>query len=45
LRFEGTFTKQHTVTNSVAHEGLGWGLGISGSLNIKIEKTAFVSFF
>jgi hypothetical protein len=44
LRFEGTFNKLHSVSNSVAHEGLGWGLGVFSSANVNIINSSFINF-
>jgi len=44
LRFDSATTNTHTVTNSVIHEGLGWGLSVTLSKNVNVSNTQVIGF-
>lgn len=39
LRFDGAASNTHLVTNSVIHEGEGWGLSINNSGKVTIKDS------
>lgn len=44
LRFEGAITNNHSVTNCVFHEGLGWGMNIKNAANVSVSNTQMLDF-
>jgi hypothetical protein len=44
LRFEGAITNPHSVTNSVFHEGEGWGLNIKNAAFVTVTNTQIIGF-
>jgi hypothetical protein len=44
VRFDGASGSYSQISNSTIHHGLGWGVNIESSANIKISKTAIFSF-
>jgi hypothetical protein len=44
LRFEGSITNNQSVTNSVFHEGYGWGLSIKNSALVTVTNTQIIDY-
>jgi len=42
IRFEGALTSEHSVTNTVIHQGLGWGMSITTAANISVSNTYII---
>jgi len=44
VRFEGVTDKASSITNSVIHNGLGWGVSITASANVVMRNNVVFSF-
>jgi len=44
LRWSGAFAKDQLVTNSVIHEGLGWGMSVTTSAKVTVKDTQVIGF-
>jgi len=44
VRFEGVTAKSSSITNSVIHNGLGWGVSITSAANVVMRNNVIFSF-